>query len=71
MIEAFVADKSVEKTAVSDGVLAYGSAESTTGFIFYPGGKVEYTAYEPLMYSLASKGIFCILILSYYSTKIW
>lgn len=62
MIEAFTAGESVEKTVVSDGVLAYGSAESATGFIFYPGGKVEYTAYEPLMYILASKGIFCVLI---------
>ena len=30
--------------------------------IFYPGGKVEYTAYEPLMKSLASKGILCVLV---------
>ena len=30
-----------------------------TGFIFYPGGKVESTSYEVLMYNLASKGILC------------
>ena len=61
-IEAFVADESAVKTVVSERVSAYGSAESTTGLIFYPGGKVEYTAYEPLMYRLAAKGVFCILI---------
>ena len=61
-IEAFVADDCVEKHVVSEGVLAYGSVESAAGFIFYPGGKVEYTAYEPLMRALASKGIFCILM---------
>lgn len=61
-IEAFVADDDVVKTELSDGVMAYGNSDSTTGLIFYPGGKVEYTAYEPLMCSLASKGIFCILI---------
>lgn len=61
-IEAFMADGGVEKTVVSEGMLAYGNPDSTTGFIFYPGGKVEYTAYEPLMYRLASEGIFCILI---------
>ena len=62
VIEAFIADESLAKTVVSDGVLAYGNSESVTGFIFYPGGKVEYTAYEPLMYRLASNGIFCVLI---------
>ena len=31
------------------------------GFIFYPGGKVEYTAYAPLMHSLAKEGIACII----------
>jgi dienelactone hydrolase len=32
-----------------------------TALIFYPGGKVEYTAYEPLMIKMAQKGILCIL----------
>lgn len=30
--------------------------------IFYPGGKVEYTAYTPLMLKLADKGIMCVLL---------
>ena len=29
--------------------------------VFYPGGKVEYTAYSPLMYELAAKGYICLL----------
>ncbi len=29
--------------------------------VFYPGGKVEYTAYSGLMYELASKGFICVL----------
>ncbi|MBE5859312.1 MAG: alpha/beta hydrolase [Butyrivibrio sp.] len=29
--------------------------------VFYPGGKVEYTAYSSLMYDLASKGCLCLL----------
>lgn len=33
----------------------------TLGLIFYPGGKVEYTAYAPLMREFASHGILCIL----------
>ena len=32
------------------------------GFIFYPGGKVEYTAYAPLMLALAEQDILCVLL---------
>ena len=32
------------------------------GFVFYPGGKVEYTAYAPLMIALAREGFFCVLM---------
>ncbi len=36
--------------------------EPTVGFIFYSGGKVEHTAYSPLLRSLAEQGILCILV---------
>ena len=45
-----------------NGILTYGSKKSKVGIVFYPGGKVEYTAYEPLMKSLANKGFFCVLL---------
>lgn len=32
------------------------------GFIFYPGGKVEATAYSPLLSKLTKEGITCILL---------
>ena len=32
------------------------------GLIFYPGGKVEYTAYIPLMQACAEEGILCVLL---------
>lgn len=38
------------------------SGTSTKGLIFYPGGKVEYKAYAPLMKQIASKGITCYLV---------
>ena len=37
-----------------------GKAEA--GLIFYPGGKVEYTAYAPLMEKLAERGLLCVLV---------
>ena len=32
------------------------------GFIFYPGGLVDHTAYAPLMRALAEEGILCVLV---------
>lgn len=32
------------------------------GLIFYPGGKVEYTAYAPLLHELAEQGVLCVLV---------
>jgi len=38
------------------------SVESDTAIIFYPGAKVEYTAYIPILYKLSQNGINCILV---------
>ena len=35
---------------------------SGTGFIFYPGGKVEHRAYLPLLEQLAAEGVTCFLM---------
>ena len=61
-ISAFVADLSVPRSEPTDGVLTYGSTDASVGFIFYPGGKVDFRAYEPLMAALASEGAFCVLL---------
>ena len=53
--------ESVKRVELDIG-MAYEPIESKTGFIFYPGGKVEYTAYEPLMLTLADEGILCVLV---------
>ncbi|MBQ8563031.1 MAG: alpha/beta hydrolase [Firmicutes bacterium] len=38
------------------------SGGADAGLIFYPGGKVEYTAYAPLMQQISEEGVLCILI---------
>ena len=45
------------------GYLAFiPSVEYTSAFVFIPGGKVEFTAYAPLMLKLAEDGVLCILL---------
>lgn len=36
--------------------------EPTAGLIFYPGGKVEHTAYSPLLRACGEKGLLCALV---------
>ena len=36
--------------------------KADTGIVFYPGGKVEYTAYAPLMKNFAEEGYFCAVV---------
>lgn len=45
-----------------NGVFTFKPQNATKGVIFYPGGKVEATAYAPLMYALAEDGILSILV---------
>ena len=61
-IEAFMLESDVEAEFITDNMIVFAPDGATTGFIFYPGGKVEYTAYIPLMKALASEGIFCVLV---------
>ena len=38
------------------------NSQLTTGFIFYPGGKVDYRSYAPLMSLIAAKGYQVVLV---------
>lgn len=49
------------KEVTDDNTIVVKAEGSDTGFIFYPGGKVEYTAYEPLLWACAEKGITCFM----------
>jgi len=61
----------LQAMALSDGItvektdgeaMVFAPPEPKAGLIFYPGGKVEYTAYAPLMRACAEKGILCVLL---------
>lgn len=53
--------ENVQVREVSHGLLLDGPGEDTA-LIFYPGGKVEYTSYLPLLHRLAGSGTDCFLI---------
>ena len=44
------------------GNIAFVPNEPIAGLIFYPGGKVEHTAYAPLMVEFAQNGVLCVLV---------
>ena len=53
--------RGVSVTEMSDGLYLDGPGDNAA-MIFYPGAKVEYTAYLPLLSDLAERGIDCFLI---------
>ena len=50
------------RTEQDGEVLWFIPEKPTAGLIFYPGGKVEHTAYAPLMRACAERGIVCALV---------
>jgi hypothetical protein len=61
-IAAFAPMNEVSVTELDNGSIVFDVKDAKNGFIFYPGGKVENDAYKPLMASLASRGILCIIV---------
>lgn len=62
--EAFLALKpegTVTVSQLEDGTYVFSPEEAKAALIFYPGGKVEYEAYAPLMSAYAKEAILCIL----------
>ncbi len=60
-IDAFLPQGSAWKEE-ANGNIAFEPEGAETGLIFYPGGKVEHTAYTPLMQACAEKGILCVIV---------
>lgn len=64
-------EASVQAMAPADGLsisktgkdtIVFAPSDPKAGLIFYPGGKVEYTAYALLMRACAEQGILCVLV---------
>lgn len=60
-IKSFADASDVEYMFLDDGTIVFEPDGATKGLIFYPGGKVEYTAYIPLMMACADRGVLCVL----------
>ena len=61
-IQAMVTDSAVSVYELRDGVTVFAPEDPSAGLIFYPGGKVEHTAYAPLLRACAERGVLCVLI---------
>jgi len=61
-VSAFSVSSPLSTVRMDARTTVYQPETPRAGFIFYPGGKVEHTAYEPLMKACAEQGILCVLI---------
>ena len=61
-IVKYVESQGVTRTELKDKTLVFTGSSTETAMIFYPGGNVEYNAYEPLMAACAKRGIMSFLI---------
>lgn len=61
-IAAFAPAQPVSQVTLENSTVVFEPEDAKTGLIFYPGGKVEHTAYIPLMQQCASEGILCVLV---------
>ena len=59
---ALQSNDSVTVQYIEDDVIAFCPADAQKGIIFYPGGKVEYTAYAPLLQALAEENIASVVV---------
>ena len=62
MMQQYFQDDSIVEMEENDYGLYMDGPGDESALIFYPGAKVEYTAYVPLLYQLAEKGVDVFLI---------
>lgn len=61
-VAAMAAADDIQISATEKNMLVFAPKDAKAGLIFYPGGKVEYTAYAPLLQAFAKEGILCVLV---------
>lgn len=61
-LDAMVCQTDQVQIGQDGDVIWFVPEEPTAGLIFYPGGKVEHTAYAPLLRACAENGILCALV---------
>lgn len=61
-LEAMAYQTDSVQVALDGSVTWFVPENPVAGLIFYPGGKVEYTAYAPLLRACAENGILCALV---------
>lgn len=59
---AFSEAENISVSYTDGGDVVFSPEGATVGIIFYPGGKVEHNAYQPLMAALAREGILTVLV---------
>ena len=61
-VDAYLQSSDTVTVTSKDNMVILDGAGTEHAMIFYPGAKVEYTAYVPLFYALAEQGIDCFLV---------
>jgi dienelactone hydrolase len=61
-IAAFTPMSEIRYQTLRGGDIVFAPENAEVGLIFYPGGKVDESAYKPLAASLAARGILCVIV---------
>ena len=61
-VAVFSPTENITVSTLKNRSVVFEPQAATVGLIFYPGGKVEHHAYEPLMAELSRKGVLCVLV---------
>ena len=61
-VEAYLKSNDSVTVIQEDNMVFLDGVGTETALVFYPGAKVEYTAYVPMFYMLAEQGIDCFVV---------
>lgn len=61
-VDAYLSSGETVTVTEKNNVIFLDGAGTEQALIFYPGAKVEYTAYVPMLYGLAEQGVDCFVV---------